>query len=242
MPRTPSDMKILAVETSTRCQSVTIVDDEQILAGETHPDCASHASVLVPTIDRLLHSINLSLGQLDGLAVSIGPGSFTGLRVGISTMMGFRLATQLPLVTVSTLEGMAWNLKDEKRVICPALQASRGEVYWALFRWEGDHLVRISEDRHGSLPQLVDSIEKEAVFFGDGWLASEGKLKELLGDRCIPGPDRAMRTSAVSVAFSSLSSFRAKQYAGRQLSPRYVQRAEAEVQWEAKAQKTSMLN
>lgn len=232
-------MKILAVETATRCQSVAIVDDQKVLAEETHPDCASHASVLVPTIDRLLKSTKLSLGQLDGLAVSIGPGSFTGLRVGLSTMMGFRLATQLPLVTVSTLEAMAWNLKKEKRVICPTLKSNRGEVYWALFRWEGDQPVRLSEDRHGELFQLVDSIEENAVLYGDGWLHSEGKLQELLGPRCVPGPEEAMQPTAVSVAFSSLFSFRAKQYAGRQLSPRYVQRPEAEVQWEALAQKTS---
>lgn len=235
-------MKILAVETATRCQSVAIVDEQQVLAEGRHPDCASHASVLVPTIDHLLQSTNLSLGQLDGLAVSIGPGSFTGLRVGLSTMLGFRLATQLPLVTVSTLEAMAWNLKGEKRVICPTLKASRGEVYWALFRWDGDRPVRISEDRHGALSQLIDSIEKETILCGSGWLHSEGKLKELLGNRCIIGPEEAMQPTAVNVAFSSLFSFRAKQYAGRQLSPRYVQRAEAEVQWEARAQKTSVVN
>ena len=233
-------MKILAVETSTRCQSVAIVHDQKVLAEESHLVCVSHASVLVPTIDRLLQSLNLSLSQLDGLAVSIGPGSFTGLRVGLSTMMGFRLATQLPLVTVSTLEAMAWNLKNEKRVICPTFKAGRGEVYWALFQWMGGQVARISEDRHGPLSQLVDSIDKETVMFGDGWLASEGKLKELLGDRGIPGPEEAMLPSAINVAFSSLSSFHAKQYAGKQLTPRYVQRAEAEVQWEAQAQKTSV--
>lgn len=234
-------MKILAIETATRCQSVAIVDDEQILAEDNHPECTSHASALVPTIDRLLKSLNVSLGQLDGLAVSIGPGSFTGLRVGLSTMMGFRVATKLPLVTVSTLEAMAWNLRGENRVVCPTLKASRGEVYWGLFQWEGDHLVRLSDDRHGSLAQLVDSIKGKAVLFGDGWLTSEGKLKELLSDQCIPGPEEAMQPRARSVGFSSLSSFRAKQYAGRQLSPRYVQRAEAEVQWESRVQKPSVI-
>ena len=120
-------MKLLAVETATRCQSVAIVEDHQVLAEESHPECASHASVLIPTIDRLLQSLGLSVPKLDGLAVSVGPGSFTGLRVGLSTMMGFRLATQLPLVTVPTLEAMAWNVKGEGRPVCPILKASRGE-------------------------------------------------------------------------------------------------------------------
>ena len=228
-------MKILAVETATRCQSVAIIDDEQVLANETHLDCASHASVLIPTIDRLLETLNLSLAQLDGLAVSIGPGSFTGLRVGLSTMIGFRLAIGLPLVTVPTLEAMAWNVKYEDGLICPILRASRDEVYWALFQWKAGQLMRLSEDNHGSIVQLVESIGKKTIFLGEGWLLNEANLKQILGERAISGPPEAMQPSAISVAFSSLSSFRARQYAGGQLSPRYVQRAEAEVQWEAKA-------
>jgi len=230
-------MKILAVETATRCQSVAIVDDFQVLAQETHSDCASHASVLVPSIDRLLKSLTLSLKQLEGLAVSIGPGSFTGLRVGLSTMVGFRLATQLPLVTVSTLEAMAWNVKDEPRQICPILKASRGEVYWALFRWEQEKLRRLSDDKHGPLSKLIDSIEESTLFFGEGWGVHTQELKNALGDKVVPGWEKAMLPSAVSVAFSSLSFFHSRQYAGYRLSPRYVQRAEAEVQWEIKARK-----
>ena len=230
-------MKILAVETATPCHSVAIIDEYQVLAEETHSDCASHASVLVPTIDRLLQSIGLSLSQLDGLAVSLGPGSFTGLRVGLSTRMGFRLATQLPLVTVPTLEAMAWNVKGEPRPICPILKASRGEVYWAVFQWQSDQLARVSEDCHGPLTQLVESIKHSTVLFGDGWEAHAPELKDLFGEKAIPGPGTAMHPSAISVAFSSLSSFHARQYAGECLSPRYIQRAEAEVQWEAKAQK-----
>jgi len=233
-------MKILAVETATRCHSVAIVDDQHVLAEETHPDCASHASVLIPSIDRLLDSLTISLEQLDGLAVSIGPGSFTGLRVGISTMLGFRVSTQLPLVTVSTLEAMAWNVKNQDGVVCPILNASRTEIYWGVFEWKSGQVVRRSPDRYGTITQLVESIGEKTIFCGEGWIRHEAKIKEWLGEKGISGPQEAMGTSATSVALSSLSSFRAKQYAGRQLSPWYIQRAEAEVQWEAKAGKSSV--
>ena len=153
-------------------------------------------------------------------------------------MIGFRFATQLPLVTVSTLEAMAWNVKDESRQICPILQASRGEVYWALFRWEQNELKRLSDDKHGQLSQLIDSIDEVTVLFGEGWELHTQELKNALGRKAIGGPEEAMLPSAVSVAFSSLSSFQSKQYAGDRLSPRYIQRAEAEVQWEVKAQKS----
>lgn len=225
-------MKILAIETATRCQSVAIVNDQKVLVEDSHPDCLSHASRLVPTIDRLLQTADLLLEQLDGLAVSIGPGSFTGLRVGLSTMMGLRLGTQLPLVTVPTLEALAWNMKKEERPICPILRASRGEVYWAVFQWIGGQLIRRSEDGHGALSQLIDSIESPTVFFGEGWINHSSELRNVLGENAVSGPVEAMQPSAVSVANSSLSSFRARQYAGGALSPQYVQRAEAEVQWE----------
>lgn len=233
-------MKVLAIETATRCQSVALIDDDQVLAEETHPECTSHASVLIPAIDRILQSHNLSVSKLDGLAVSIGPGSFTGLRVGLSTMMGFRVATQLPLVTVPTLEAMAWNLKGEDGPICPIMNASRNEVYWAMFQWKGPQLIRLAEDRHGPLSQLIESIKEKMIFFGDGWLTHSSTLMIKLGKSAISGPDKAMHPSATSVAFSSLSSFHSRQYAGEGLAPRYIQRAEAEVQWEAKARTVSL--
>ena len=233
-------MKILAVETATNCQSVAILDGENVLAQDIHPDCHSHASVLLPTIDRLLQSLGHSLSELDGLTVSIGPGSFTGLRVGLSTMMGIRLATKIPLVTVPTLEAMAWNVRKDHVVLCPMLKASRGEVYWALFRWESEELTRLSDDQYGDISQVVKSIKENVMMYGEGWVLHERKFKESLGAKAIPGPEEAMRTSAVSVALCSLSSFRLRQYAGGQLSPRYVQRAEAEVQWEAKAREASL--
>ena len=234
------DMKILAVETATRCHSVAIVDDDQVLAQDTHPDCMSHASALVPAIDRLLQSLGLTVRQLDGLAVSVGPGAFTGLRVGLATMMGFRLATQLPLVLVPTLEAMAWNMRGEARPICPVLRASRREVYWAVFQWKSSRLVRLTDDYCGPLCQLVDSIENETVLFGEGWMTHAVELGAVLGEKAVPGPEEAMQPSAMSVAFASLSSFRARQYAGERLSPRYVQRAEAEVQWEIRAREASL--
>ena len=133
---------------------------------------------------------------------------------------------------------MAWNVKDESRQICPILKASRGEVYWALFRWEQEELRRLSDDKHGPLSQLIDSIDEVTVLFGEGWELHTQELKNALGRKAIGGPEEAMLPSAVSVAFSSLSSFQSKQYAGDRLSPRYIQRAEAEVQWEVKVQKS----
>lgn len=228
-------MKILAVETSTRLASVAVVDDDHLLGEVQHSNCPSHASVLIPSIHCLLEGCHLTLEELDGLGVSIGPGSFTGLRVGLSTMVGIRFTTQLPLVTVPTLEVMAWNLKGQEEAICPVLKAGKEEVFWALFRWEEGNLLRLTEDRFGSISQLIESIDKKCVMFGEGWFLHQDLVRESLGELVIPGTQDIGYPSARHVGCSSLSSFRTRQYAAKQLRPYYLQRPEAEIQWEMKS-------
>ena len=108
-------MKLLVVETATRCQSVALMDEAVLLAEKKQENCVSHVSSLVPAIQDLLTSLSCPFSAIEGLAVSAGPGSFTGLRVGLSTMIGFRAVTGLPLVTVPTLEAMAWSYRTSGR-------------------------------------------------------------------------------------------------------------------------------
>lgn len=222
-------MRILAVETSTCRQSVAILEKGHPLARSDEDAGGSQAGRLVPTIDRLLRETNLSLGALEGFAVASGPGSFTGLRVGLVTLMGFRAVTGRPLVAVPTLEAMAWNLQGEGRPLCPVLKARSGEVYWAVFRWEASgELRRLSEDRVGSPERLAESVPSEVVVFGEGWLAYEDLLRNLLGARLVVAPPDAMSASAVSVGWAGGFRLRDGQTAGLGIAPRYVQRAEAE--------------
>lgn len=222
-------MRILAIETSTRCQSVAILEEGRTLARCDEDALGNQAGRLIPTIDHLLTEARLTLGEVGGYAVSSGPGSFTGLRVGLVTAMGFRTVTGRPLVAVPTLEAMAWNLHGEERPLCPVLKARSGEVYWAVFRWEASgRLRRLSEDRVGSPELLVQSVQSEVVVFGEGWLAHENQLRNLLGSRLVGAPPEAMVATAVSVGLAGFSRLRNGQTAGTGLAPHYVQRAEAE--------------
>lgn len=224
-------MKILAIETATRCQSVAVINDQKIIGEEKREDCSSHAGLLISTIDTLFEVIHLKINELDGLAVSIGPGSFTGLRVGLSTAMGFRIATRLPLVTVPTLEAMAWNTRGKTTIpFCPMIKASARELYWAQFQWKGDDLIRLSEDRVDLIADIEKLIQIPSLVFGEGWLASRHDLVNLLEGKCIEGPAEIMQASAYSVGLASLSDFKAKRYASTRVSPRYIQRCKAEVQ------------
>ncbi|HKW85861.1 MAG TPA: tRNA (adenosine(37)-N6)-threonylcarbamoyltransferase complex dimerization subunit type 1 TsaB, partial [Nitrospiraceae bacterium] len=189
-----------------------------------------HAKWLVPTIDRVLASGGLTLSDLDGLAVSIGPGSFTGLRVGLATMLGLRVVTGLPLAAVPTLEAMAWNLRSADLPLCPILRCRRGEVYWALYQWTSAGALRcITAERVGPLELLAQSINGPTLVFGEGWQTYRDDIRRLLGARACEAPPEAMAASAVSVGLAGLERLARGEVAGQGLSPRYVQRAEAEL-------------
>ena len=229
-------MKILAVETATSWQSVAIVEDDRVLGRSDEEAAGSHAKTLLPAIDRLLASCGMALTDLDGLAVSIGPGSFTGLRVGLATMMGFRAVTGLPLAAVPTLEAMAWNLRGAPDLLCPLLRARTGEVYWAQYQWLADGSLKpVQEERVGTLEALAQSAHAPMLMFGEGWLLHKKELCSLLGRRSSEAeeaPPEAMRPSAVSVGRAGAERLSRGEAAAPGLSPRYVQRAEAELVWE----------
>ncbi len=227
-------MKLLAVETATRHQSVALMDEAVLLAETNQENCASHTSSLVPAIQDLLASLSCPFSAIEGLAVSAGPGSFTGLRVGLSTMVGFRTVTGLPLVAVPTLEAMAWNHRTSGRPLCPVLIARTDEVYWAQFQWESGRVVRLLEDRAGTIQDMMKSIRRPTILFGEGWLRHQRVLTETLGDMAIGGEPESMNPSAYHVGLASLDAFHAGKFAGSHISPHYVQRPDAEVQWDRK--------
>ena len=133
---------------------------------------------LLPTIDRLFRETGLTLKHFDGLVVSIGPGSFTGLRVGLATILGFRTISQLPLAVVPTLEGMAWNLRGTSTLLCPILNSRRGELYWAMFRWtSGGRLERVVSEQVGTAAMLAHSLTGSALVFGEGWTMEESAIR-----------------------------------------------------------------
>ncbi|MFM8552071.1 MAG: tRNA (adenosine(37)-N6)-threonylcarbamoyltransferase complex dimerization subunit type 1 TsaB [Nitrospiraceae bacterium] len=229
-------MKLLAVDTSTGWQSVAILDGATVLARSDQDAAGAHARWLVPTIDRLLTESGLSLSGLDGLAVSIGPGSFTGLRVGLSTMLGFRTITGLPLASVPTLEALAWNQRDVGRTLCPILKSRTGEVYWALYRWTSEtELVRLSEERVGMCQALAESVAGPIVVLGEGWVSNRDALRQEFTARSVAVEEAApaaMAASAVSVGRAGQERLARGETAGPGVAPFYVQRAEAEVAWE----------
>lgn len=134
-------MKTLGIDTSTSALSLAIFDGERVwekeFPAESSGQVPRHSSMLLPAIQDLLREIDFSFEELGGFAVSSGPGSFTGLRIGVATVKGFALATGKPVVGIPTLDVIAYNARTQSDLICPILDAKRGNVYASAYRWTG---------------------------------------------------------------------------------------------------------
>lgn len=164
-------MKILALESSAKAASVCLCEDEMILA-ESYQNCGlTHSRTLLPMCQSMLDNCGLTLAEVDLIAVANGPGSFTGLRIGLSTAKGLAWPDEKPCCGVSTLEAMAWNLAHVDGVICCAMDARRKQVYNALFEAGNGKLNRLTPDRAISLEELFqgENAEKRTqILVGDG--------------------------------------------------------------------------
>ncbi len=228
-------MKILAVETATAWQSVALLEDDQVVATHDQEAGGAHGSLLLPAIDQLLTKSKVRLSELDGLCCSAGPGSFTGIRVGLATCLGLRAASGVPLTLVPTLEAMVRSVQGESRPLCPVLESRRDEVYWALFRWMGEaQWERIVNEQVGTPRALAQSLTEHTVMFGLGWSSIEAEIRAALPEpiTITVGPDHAFKPSAIHVAHLGMERIRRGEIAGSAVAPWYVQRAEAEIQYE----------
>jgi len=244
-------MIILAMETSTLAGSVALLEApvredgtwkrEKILGETTLSTPETHSARLMPAIDRLLRETLLTIHQVQGIALGLGPGSFTGLRIAVSTVKGLAYSLKVPVVGIPTLDALAYNLPYVSMPVCPVLDARKKEVYAALFRGNGEgHLDRISEDWVLSPEDLCSRISEKTVFLGNGIEVYGEFFKEKLGSRVLFAPPELSFPRAANVARLSLLKF--KDGPSLDLSsfaPIYIRRSEAELHYEAKEQKKS---
>lgn len=181
-------MKILGIDTSTPIGSVALIDGDNLVAEHTLNIVQAHSSRLMPAIDTVLKWSDITAADLDGCAVGIGPGSFTGIRIGVATIKSLCYALDKPIVGVSTLETVAYNLRSTNGIICPLLDARRSEVYSAIFEG-GIEWQRLSEDLCLSLDAFLDCLDTHTSpghtinFVGDGLLTYGDAVRETLGKR-----------------------------------------------------------
>lgn len=160
-------MKILGVDTSTPIGSVGLIDGENFVGEHSLNIVQTHSSRLIPAIDQILKWANLTVHELDACAVGVGPGSFTGVRIGVGAVKALCYAIRKPIVGVSTLAAVADNLRFTNALICPILDARRNEIYGAVFHG-GEGLERKSDDLCVPIESFLDRVNDPAVFVGDG--------------------------------------------------------------------------
>ena len=147
-------MKILAVDSTATAASVAITENGELLAEYTVLNGNTHSETLLPMVESALRVFGLSVAEIDIFALSEGPGSFTGVRIGAATVKGLAFGTEKPCVGVSTLEALAYNLVGYRGLICPVMNARRSQVYTALFRSDGERLERLTEDSAMAISEL----------------------------------------------------------------------------------------
>lgn len=163
-------MNLLAIDTSTEYLSLAVMRNGKIAAKMHKKAAMAHSSLLVPMIAKVLKKAKLILKDLDGFAISIGPGSFTGLRIGVATVKGLAMALDRPIVTVPTLDVIAENIKGFRGTICPVLDARKKKVYACLYRSDGENIKRASKYLlipTADLEKRLEKVRGDILFLGD---------------------------------------------------------------------------
>ena len=194
-------MKVLAFDTATESCSIALLTDGEVKADVNSLEKGTHSRRLMPMIDSLLHCQSLRLSEIDGFATTIGPGSFTGLRIGISTLKGLVAATGKPVAAISTLEALAHQCTVDTDLICPLLDARKKEVYYCFYKRTPDGLKALTSERNATPATAIEQIESACAFIGDGAVAYRELIRSILGRNAIFARDteNAIRASTVAV-------------------------------------------
>ncbi len=221
---------ILAIETATPHGSVALVEDGVIEAEIVLPAGRQGSETLLSAVAGMLEARGVAPAGISCVAVSAGPGSFTGLRVGMAAAKGYCFGWGRPIALVPTLEALASRFPEERRVLCPVLDARKKEVYAALFRREGGSLLRLSPDLAVPPAALIDRLpEGEIVFCGDGLKSYGPMLLDRLGERAtfVEGPEGLPSAGTVGVLGERIL-LRGGSSDPRSAVPVYVRPSEAE--------------
>ncbi|NLU49614.1 MAG: tRNA (adenosine(37)-N6)-threonylcarbamoyltransferase complex dimerization subunit type 1 TsaB [Syntrophomonadaceae bacterium] len=226
-------MLVLAIDSATPVAGVALVAEDRVLKEVFLNHRQTHSQTLMVMVDEVLKQAEVGLKDIDGIAVSRGPGSFTGLRIGLATAKGLAMGSAKPLVGVPTLDALAYNMCLFEGIICPVLDARKQEVYTAFYRGLGTGVERLSEYRACSPQALVDEIQERGVrrvaMLGDGALRYPEFFQQALGSKLVWPPPNLLLPRASSLGLLALERLRQGQYDDvMTLVPVYVRLSEAE--------------
>jgi tRNA threonylcarbamoyladenosine biosynthesis protein TsaB len=231
-------LKVLAVDTSSTVAAVAVIENTKLLGEYVINHKKTHSQKLMPLINELLKSLELSPGEIDIYSASIGPGSFTGLRIGVTSIKAIAYAAQKPVVSVPTLDALAYNIPVTEHIVCPVMDARNNQVYTAIYKNEMGNQTKISEYMGLPVADLVEILRgknRTIVFTGDAVELHRDFLKEQLLDKCEFAPIHLLHQRASSVAALALmSALAGKVESSFDMVPFYLRKSQAEREYERK--------
>ena len=234
-------MKILGIDSSGLVASAAIADEKNIIAEFTVNNKQTHSQTLLPMIEKVVDMSGIELEQIDAIAIAAGPGSFTGLRIGSATAKGIGLALKKPVVSVPTLEGLAYRVSVFDGIICPIMDARRNQVYTGIYKMDKGNLVCLSEQKAVDIHEIMEELEKydeKVIFLGDGVEVQRETIeKEFKKEYCF-APIHLSKQSAAAVAvLGDLYFNQGKAEDAAEHKPIYLRKSQAEREREERLKK-----
>lgn len=229
-------MKVLGLDSSGLVAGVALIQDDVLIAEYTTDYKKTHSQTLLPMLDELCRMVDLDLKSIDLIAVAAGPGSFTGLRIGSATAKGLGLALDIPLAAVPTVDALAYNLYGCEQLICPMMDARRGQVYTGIYTFVNGEMQVIQEqcaisveELAGRLKEECEKYGKKVVLLGDGVPVYREKVQEILQEQCefAPASYNRQRAACVAVLGQSLAAA-GKTVSSDDFAPEYLRMSQAE--------------
>ena len=241
-------MKILAIDTSSKICSVTILENEKILMNLSNDDEKTHSVKLMPMVDKAFSDTKLSLDDIELLACCIGPGSFTGVRIGIATIKAFADVKNIPVIGITSLESLAYNVRDiakESSLVCSLIDAKNNNVYCGLYQFikkysdnncehnDSCKLISIlAEDIDTTIEKLNETIASnnfnQIIFVGDGSIIYKEKLSSVLKNALFASDDKNLQ-NGISIGLAGLDKYLLGEYGNSSsISPIYLRKSQAE--------------
>lgn len=202
-------MKLLAIDSSGLTASVAVISDGIILSEYSVNNKKTHSQTLLPMINEAVEQSGVELESIDAVAVAQGPGSFTGLRIGASTVKGLCLALKIPVVPVSTLAGLAGNLLGCGMTVCPIMDARRNQVYTAVYSVSNNELEELCAPEAVGIDEVLKQVSeyKRVIFTGDGVNVHEDHIRDVLGDKAFFALPHMRLQRAASIAVIAASNY-----------------------------------
>ncbi len=230
-------MLVLSVDSSSSTATCALVKDTEVLGEINLNNKKQHSVILMDLIDTLLKEYNIEINSLDGFVISRGPGSFTGLRIGMATLKGLAFGSNKPLTSISTLDALAYNVVSFSGIICPIIDALRDNVYTCLYKSENNFLSSLIEENCLSIKELVDTLKGKnlpIIFVGDGVYKHREYLKENLPNAFF-APNHSNFPKASSVGELGVKKFKDGIVEDlNSITPVYLRKSQAEREYEAR--------